>query len=94
MPDGSPVPYRDLSDMVADVLQRAGLKLTGENAHSLRHTYAFLMLQSGASMEDLQKSLGHKNIRTTQSYYDHWSSDHAARAGVEAIYGSKPPKRG
>jgi integrase len=89
MEDGTPVPYRKLSEMVSEVLERAGLKVPGECAHAFRHTYAFLMLERGVSMMDLQKCLGHKNIKTTQDYYDHWSPGHAARSGAEAVYGRR-----
>lgn len=43
-------------------------------------------------MEQLQKALGHAKISTTQEYYDHFTSDHAARpACARAIYHARRP---
>lgn len=86
--DEKPVPARKLYDLVAEVLVEAGVKEVGEAAHQFRHTYAFQFLDRGGTMEQLQKVLGHEDIRTTQRYYDHWTSEHASKAGVVAIYGS------
>jgi len=36
--------------------------------HDLRHTYASLAVQSGASLYDVQKLLGHQDIAMTQRY--------------------------
>lgn len=39
--------------------------------HSLRHTHASLLFESGASMKDVQVRLGHSNINTTMNIYTH-----------------------
>lgn len=39
--------------------------------HSLRHTYASLMLNNGASLEVISKILGHHSISITEKYYAH-----------------------
>jgi site-specific recombinase XerD len=91
---GRPVRHRRLHDYVAEILVTAGVKQRGKAAHQFRHTYAFLFLQRGGSMEQLQKALGHAKISTTQEYYDHFTSDHAARAGVRAIYRARRGPRG
>lgn len=36
--------------------------------HLARHTFGDIMLANGAPLEDVQKMLGHKSIRTTQRY--------------------------
>ncbi len=36
--------------------------------HLARHTFGDIMLSNGAPLEDVQKMLGHKSIRTTQRY--------------------------
>jgi integrase len=36
--------------------------------HCFRHTYATLLLNSGASMETVSKMLGHRELKTTQIY--------------------------
>ena len=39
--------------------------------HSLRHTHATILIESGANMKDVQTSLGHCNIQTTLQTYVH-----------------------
>jgi integrase len=36
--------------------------------HDLRHTAASRLRRSGADMEDIERVLGHKNIKTTRGY--------------------------
>jgi integrase len=36
--------------------------------HSLRHTYASLLLQHGASLADIQAALGHTTLAMTMRY--------------------------
>lgn len=40
------------------------------NCHSFRHTYAVNKLRSGLPIQDVQKLLGHKDIRNTMVYAD------------------------
>ncbi len=44
--------------------------LGSSKVHTTRHTAAFQMLQSGASLEDIRKFLGHKNAATTAIYIE------------------------
>ena len=39
--------------------------------HSLRHTHATLLIESGANVKDVQSRLGHTNIETTLQTYVH-----------------------
>ncbi len=39
--------------------------------HSLRHTHATLLIESGANIKDVQTRLGHSNIQTTLQTYVH-----------------------
>jgi len=41
------------------------------NFHSLRHTHATMLLESGANIKDIQKRLGHSKIGTTMDTYSH-----------------------
>jgi site-specific recombinase XerD len=45
----------------------AGIEKIG-GIHALRHAYATHQLASGVALQDLQHSLGHTSIRTTQGY--------------------------
>jgi len=56
------------------VVVACGLAEKRYNFHSLRHTSATRMVESGIKLEIIQKILGHSDIRTTQIYaeiYDH-----------------------
>ncbi|MCM1991294.1 tyrosine-type recombinase/integrase [Oceanirhabdus seepicola] len=41
------------------------------NFHSLRHTHATMLLESGANIKDIQNRLGHSKISTTMDTYSH-----------------------
>lgn len=41
------------------------------NFHSLRHTHATMLLESGANIKDIQDRLGHSNLATTMDTYSH-----------------------
>lgn len=41
------------------------------NFHSLRHTHATFLIESGANVKDVQERLGHTNIETTLNTYVH-----------------------
>ncbi|EJO5349510.1 site-specific integrase [Clostridium botulinum] len=41
------------------------------NFHSLRHTHATMLLESGANIKDIQKRLGHSKLATTMDTYSH-----------------------
>jgi integrase/recombinase XerC len=48
---------------------RAGVRRQeGALVHSLRHTYATFLLDSGASIREVQEALGHESLETTQRY--------------------------
>lgn len=41
------------------------------NSHSLRHTHATILIENGANIKDVQKRLGHAQLRTTMDTYVH-----------------------
>lgn len=49
-------------------LRAIGLDSHEYSAHSLRHTCAVMMLQKGATINDIQRQLGHASPKTTMIY--------------------------
>ena len=48
--------------------------------HSLRHTHATILIESGADVKDVQTRLGHANIQTTLQTYVHDTEKMANRS--------------
>jgi integrase len=67
--------------LVTHLFKRA-VRAAGVNSaihfHSLRHTFATWLVQSGASIYDIQKLLGHSSIKVTQ-IYSHLGSEQLRR---------------
>lgn len=59
-------PYRSCKAAWAMLIRRA--KLPGLRMHDLRHTYASMMLDSGSDIVDVQRALGHTQLKTTAVY--------------------------
>lgn len=85
---GQPVGTRTQRDLVTRVLDTAGLNETGTGWHIFRHTYARQFIERGGRFEELQKSLGHRSITTTEQRYGHFHEDVAVKLAKERIYGS------
>ena len=81
-PGGQPLPARQLDALLADCLAVAGIRLAG-GCHLLRHTCATLMLEGGAAITDVQRMLGHVQLKTTAGY-THPTSASLRRAWEQA----------
>ena len=83
-------PFTDPQGMIDRLLEATDLKDRQVGWHSFRHTYSRLFLERGGRLEELQKSLGHSKIRTTEEIYGHLREDVAARLAVQRIYQNEP----
>lgn len=70
-----------LTALFARVSKRAGVAREGVTLHTLRHTFASLLLQYGCDLVSIQEMLGHADLSTT-SVYLHLDASHL-RAAVE-----------
>ena len=69
---------------------RAGIRKP-VSFHTLRHSYATHLIESGASVRDIQALLGHRSLETTQRYA-HVSVDYMTRTPnpLDLLWRSKP----
>lgn len=58
---------RSVERMIEKYVKMAGLPIKA-SCHTLRHSFATDLLQSGADLRSVQELLGHKNVGTTQIY--------------------------
>lgn len=80
MPDGGLIRTDTLSKIFARACAQAGVKDIG--VHGLRHTFASNYMMSGGNVYDLQKILGHSDIRTTERYAHLAAAHLQARSSV------------
>ena len=59
-------PFHSCRDAWVRSCRRAGLE--GLRMHDLRHTYASMMLESGADIIDVKNALAHTQLKTTEVY--------------------------
>lgn len=78
---GNPMSVRDLHRMFRRTVRRAGLGSAGVTLHSLRHTFALLLLRAGVDVRSLQRLLGHASLETTAQYLHLQTDD--LRAAVD-----------
>lgn len=64
---GMPLSARNIQKIVATAAKRASLS-KHISPHSLRHSFATHLLESGESIRKIQELLGHSNLQTTQIY--------------------------
>ncbi|MBO8138625.1 MAG: tyrosine-type recombinase/integrase [Desulfotomaculum sp.] len=74
---------RALENLVQKYVQMAGLP-SNITPHKLRHSFATILRDSGAKLEELQHLLGHDNIATTRIY------THVNRRHMAAVISRNP----
>ncbi|MGE4618405.1 MAG: site-specific tyrosine recombinase/integron integrase [Planctomycetota bacterium] len=96
----SPVLLNRFGDRISDrsirkifdrYIHKAGLD-SKTSPHTLRHSYATHMLDSGANLREVQELLGHKHLATTQ-VYTHLSSERLSEAYKESHPHSRLPEK-
>jgi integrase len=68
---GTPLDHSGIAKAFKRVLKAAGLPCH-HSPHSLRHTFASLLLQQGESPAYVQRQLGHSSIKLTVDTYGRW----------------------
>ena len=83
----TPIPITDSYYRTYKKLLMEEAKMDGFRFHDLRHTFASYLINAGRSIYEVQRILGHTQIKTTQRY-SHLSQDTllaAANTAVEAL---------
>ncbi|MFZ5634806.1 MAG: tyrosine recombinase XerC [Bacillota bacterium] len=76
---------RGVRKIIKKYVGRLGIQNT-VSPHTMRHTFATHMLDSGADLRAVQEMLGHKNLSTTQIY------THLTRERLKEIYLKHHPR--
>ncbi|MBQ9872986.1 MAG: tyrosine-type recombinase/integrase [Thermoguttaceae bacterium] len=83
--NGGPLAVRGIALKLDEYVQRVGLD-PRISPHSLRHSFATHLLDSGADIRSIQEMLGHRNVVTTQIY------THVSTAKLRAVYEKAHPR--
>lgn len=86
--DGRPLTPKVVDHLVLGWFRRAGVAPPpGALAHSLRHTYATLLVEQSGSVPEVQRLLGHADLATTQAYIE------VAARGIEETAMANPARK-
>lgn len=87
-PRGGVLTPKVVDHLVLGWFRRAGVAPPrGALAHSLRHTYATLLVEQSGSVPEVQRLLGHSDLATTQAYIE------VAAKGVEETAMANPARK-
>jgi len=82
---GRRISRRRVEQIVNDLVKRAGLSRK-ISPHSLRHSFATHLLDSGMSIRNIQELLGHESLSTTQKY------THTSLGELSKVYDRAHPR--
>lgn len=68
-----------ISSIIKKIAKKAGLTGKHIHAHSLRHSFAHILLETGNKPELVSKMLGHTSTQTTEQYYLKESASEASK---------------
>jgi integrase len=70
---GASLDYRDVGEGFRQAVKAAGLAVPGKrlSLHSLRHSYASMLIATGVNVVVVSKQLGHANAKITLEVYAH-----------------------
>lgn len=71
---GTQLTTNKIEEIVKNILRKSSLKMN-VSPHTLRHTFATHLLDSGADLKSVQELLGHENLKTT-AIYTHVTNEH------------------
>lgn len=66
-----PQVVNDWLNWIYDKAKKQGNNLKQISPHGFRHTACSLMFESGATINEVKKRLGHKDIKTTMNIYSY-----------------------
>jgi len=59
---------QSISRIIREIFIEIGIKKDSLSAHSLRHSYAQMLLKAGGNIVNISQSLNHKSLSTTTTY--------------------------
>ena len=70
-PNGDPYGERYIENSFNEIKKKAMITKDGVGLHTLRHSYATLMLVLGVDVKDVSRTLGHSKVAITYDTYSH-----------------------
>lgn len=80
---GNKITSRGVQDIIEKVLLKSSIKHK-ISPHTLRHTFATLLLKEGMDIREVQELLGHERLETT-SIYTHVTNEELRKAYLNAL---------